>query len=471
MGTTERCALVLGLLCLFSGLGCDGPSDVDAGPGPSDAAARDAAGPDAAGRDAAADDADGDGVPAAQDCDDTDPAVGSTASRPCSSECADGVEMCADGEWGACNASTDCACDTVAATRIATCGACGSQSQECGADLRWRSTGPCLGQGECMAATTETEAFGACGERARLCDAECAWTDWEVTVTPAGECEPGAARVNSEGCGPGELRNETCSATCVWEPDTTECISGCPGTPRTSPAWSEELCIPAGPFIRGQVGVRYAEPVAEVTLSAYWIDRYPVTNRRFRACMDAGVCSNRSDLGRNSLADPDRDDYPVQGVSWEQARDFCEWDGRRLPTEAELEKAARGPAPRAQQYLWDGDAYRCDLLPIRSCGYVPDERLLLLGFLQDPYDALPGTRSYYGVELLEGVGGQWAYDFWGRDYYADPSSRADPQGPAEPASHVQRGTLRESYCEDAVFGIATRVECTGDGLIRCARSE
>ena len=86
-------------------------------------------------------------------------------------------------------------------------------------------------------------------------------------------------------------------------------------------------------------------PLHTVTLSAYSIDKYEVTIARYYACINAGVCSE-PDIHRCGehpyFSDSTYTDYPVICVDWEQARTYCAWDGKRLPTEAEWEKAARG---------------------------------------------------------------------------------------------------------------------------------
>jgi formylglycine-generating enzyme required for sulfatase activity len=93
-------------------------------------------------------------------------------------------------------------------------------------------------------------------------------------------------------------------------------------------------------------------PQRSVTVSTFWIDQTEVTNKQYRPCIEAGVCEPRIptqswDTYHN---DPAYDDYPAVYVDWDNAKAYCEWVGRRLPSEAEWEKAARGPNTRI--YPW-----------------------------------------------------------------------------------------------------------------------
>src|SRR5690606_39162725 len=97
-------------------------------------------------------DEDGDGVPATVDCDDGDPTLGMSGTRPCAAPgCAaeNGVQTCTMGRWGACDApSCECSVDEEGTTREVACGNCGTQLQRCTGGA-WVNDGACTGSGEC----------------------------------------------------------------------------------------------------------------------------------------------------------------------------------------------------------------------------------------------------------------------------------------------------------------------------------
>jgi len=327
---------------------------------------------------------------------------------------------------GAFDAGTDAGvtpeCDPGAA-RVADCGMCGTQAEQCVDPGVWSPTSACLGQGQCNVGDVETRAAPRCASEQRICLGGCVWGAWEVTAPP-GECEAGDTRQVLAGCPIGEAHNETCSSTCGWV--SAPCVNACAGTPRTTPEWAREVCVPAGDFIRGTgTTLSYSGPAATVTLSAYYIDVYPVTNRRYRQCVTAGVCPLPVGVyARNGDAFLD---FPAQGVSRANAIAFCAWDGsRRFPTGAQWEKAARGPSPRAVAWPW-GDTIDCSIIngnwrPARMPGVICDSTLPYDVGL-DPYDAFgPGTASYYGVQMMGFGVSEWVEDAYAFDWYTDPAS-------------------------------------------------
>ncbi len=108
------------------------------------------------------------------------------------------------------------------------------------------------------------------------------------------------------------------------------------------------LFVPAGEFTMGSDTSDQSDekPEHQVNLDAFWIDQTEVTNVMYFRCVGARVCapprSSESYSRPNYYGISEFDNYPVIYVDWNQAKDYCEWAGRRLPTEAEWEKAARG---------------------------------------------------------------------------------------------------------------------------------
>ncbi len=114
--------------------------------------------------------------------------------------------------------------------------------------------------------------------------------------------------------------------------------------------------VPAGPFQMGSsTWFDNESPVHIVELESYYIDAYPVTNTRYRDCVDAGECNPPA---CEYYDDPAYGDHPVVCVNWAEAQVYCQWRGARLPTEAEWEKAARGRL-WAALYPWGNEAPVC----------------------------------------------------------------------------------------------------------------
>lgn len=348
--------------------------------------------------------------------------------------------------------------------RMIACGNCGTQTERCVAG-RWEAQGECDGQGECAADTVETRALELCGEETRTCGAECAWSEWAVT-TPVGECTPGETRTEQADCGPGMLRDLVCDDACAWT-TPTDCYVSCGVIRVPDDADQEELCVPAGPFIRGHADHADAQPVAEVMLDGFFVDKFTVTNRRYAECVTAGACGLPDDGNgaATALADPGRAAFVVYDVAYEDAVAFCAWDGgRRLLTEAEWEKAARGAAPRANKYPWAEDTWRCDLVFSNGCAgyeFLPGQPWI------DTYLNLEDFSSFNVVGLMSG-GFQWTSDYYDPAYYADPSSLTNPQGPASGTSHVLKGSARHGAVID-VHAISFREATMTLGSIRCGR--
>ncbi len=120
-----------------------------------------------------------------------------------------------------------------------------------------------------------------------------------------------------------------------------------------------QVYVSAGSFIMGSdSGPREERPAHSVTLDAFWIDKTEVTNAMYALCVKAGKCpqplSVKSYMRDNYYGNAQYNNYPVIYVSWNDANKYCDWAERRLPTEAEWEKAARGTDGRT--YPWGNAA-------------------------------------------------------------------------------------------------------------------
>jgi formylglycine-generating enzyme required for sulfatase activity len=189
--------------------------------------------------------------------------------------------------------------------------------------------------------------------------------------------------------------------------------------------------IPAGSFLMGsERGAVDERPVHRVAGSAFSLDRYEVTNRRYLDCVRAGACPppslQSSTLRVHYFDDPAFADYPVIFVSWKQAAAFCAFAGGRLPTEAEWERAAAGSeAPRT--YPWGEAAPDCSRANFAGC--VGDT---------DRVGRRAAGQSPYGAFDMAGNVWEWTADWYGADYYGQ-SPAQDPTGPAHGSTKVMRG--------------------------------
>ncbi|HSO13080.1 MAG TPA: formylglycine-generating enzyme family protein [Anaerolineales bacterium] len=192
------------------------------------------------------------------------------------------------------------------------------------------------------------------------------------------------------------------------------------------------LYVPAGEFTMGSEFYDDEQPIHTVYLDAFWIDQTEVTVHMYSMCVEAGVCvepENISSFTRLSYyGNSEFDNYPVIYVSWNMAKSYCEWVGRRLPTEAEWEKAARGTDGRT--YPW-GEKINCSLANYWDgsdrCG---NDTTKVGSYL--------GGASIYGA--LDMAGNVWEYvnDWYSETYYFN-SPTSNPLGPESGQYRVVRG--------------------------------
>jgi formylglycine-generating enzyme required for sulfatase activity len=206
-----------------------------------------------------------------------------------------------------------------------------------------------------------------------------------------------------------------------------------------------------------------AEPPHTVKMDAFWMDEHEVTNKQYAACVSTGKCAppfqNNSYTRGDYYGNPRYDEYPVIYVTWQNAHDYCEWAGRRLPTEAEWEKAGRGTDERL--YPWGNEKPTSNLLNFA----------LKVGDTS-PIKSYSKGVSPYGVYDMSGNVWEWVNDWYDENYYRT-SPASNPPGPAEGTDRVTRSSAWIFYDFDVrVTDRYGNDPKTANNVIgfRCARS-
>lgn len=191
------------------------------------------------------------------------------------------------------------------------------------------------------------------------------------------------------------------------------------------------VLVPAGEFVMGSdKGDDDEQPIHRAFLDSFYLDKFEVTNGRFAKFVEA--VQIEPPWGFKDKDTPVTDaDRPVRWVNWMDAMGYCLWAGKRLPTEAEWEKAARGADGRP--YPWGSD--------------LPTPAHAVFGLKEGGADTISpiGNRdkgkSPYGVHDLAGNLYEWVTDWYADDYYANFSKNPaiNPRGPSEGTDKVQRG--------------------------------
>ena len=249
---------------------------------------------------------------------------------------------------------------------------------------------------------------------------------------------------------------ETSVSTLIGTPatpgNTTPGAAAPPRTANSGDKWQSPadgmtlVYVPAGSFLMGSTDAQIAQvlqmcptcqasqfsnekPQHSVNLDAYWIDQTEVTNAMYAACAQAGKCPAPSDSSSRThptyFGNTQYDHYPVIFVTWDDAQAYCAWAGRRLPTEAEWEMAARGTDGRL--FPWGNQAASPTLA--NYANNVGDTT---------ETGKYPAGASPYGALDMAGNVAEWVNDRFAGNYYA--SAPADnPPGPSTGSNRVLRG--------------------------------
>ncbi len=183
------------------------------------------------------------------------------------------------------------------------------------------------------------------------------------------------------------------------------------------------ILIPAGEFTMGsEYGEEDEVPVHQVHLDAFYIDKYEVTNAKYRQFLK--TTNHRKPYGWEDK-NFNRDNQPVVGVSWEDAIVYCEWAAKRLPTEAEWEKAARGEDEL--MFPWGPNWHKQNA----NSADAGKKKTVSVG-------SHPQGISPYGVHDMAGNVWEGCADWYVSNYYLI-SPKSNPPGPVTSNARVIRG--------------------------------
>jgi formylglycine-generating enzyme required for sulfatase activity len=228
------------------------------------------------------------------------------------------------------------------------------------------------------------------------------------------------------------------------------------GSERTSPKDEMiQVYVPEGTFQMGGLDPRAAsdeKPVHKVEMKGFWIDKVEVTNAMFLLCVQDGACSPPQSTSSEShpsyFNNTEFKDYPVVNVTWDAARQYCEWAGRRLPTEAEWEYAARGNT--VNTYPWGED--------------LPDDTRANFNYMlrdTSQVGSYPAGASPFGALDMAGNVFEWTNDYYDPKYYANGSA-SNPAGPELRTTYFNRVVRGGSYADPEVeLRVAKRASVLG----------
>jgi len=226
--------------------------------------------------------------------------------------------------------------------------------------------------------------------------------------------------------------------------------------------------FPSGEFIMGSPedqGRRDEHPQHKVFLDAFWLDQFEVTGKDFEEFLEHHPEEHPTITGWfDRKVRPDMEDKPVIGLTWKRCRKYCVWRDKRLPTEAEWERAAAGLDRR--KYPWGLEPPDDSRANFNRCCFIKKGEVL------SPVGSREKGKTPEGVYDMAGNIAEWVYDWYDRKYYS-VSEYKNPRGPAKGKYHTIRGgawnSLSEYMRSNFRYGYNDGNDFYGIGC-RCAKS-
>lgn len=227
--------------------------------------------------------------------------------------------------------------------------------------------------------------------------------------------------------------------------------------------------IPGGEFQRGRShklpddGLKWVpevmkddQPVRTIHVDPFYMDTHEVTNAEYAVFVAATRHRAPYNWPGGKVAEG-KANFPVSGVSWDDAAAYAKWAGKRLPTEAEWERACRGPA-EAEKYPWGGRK--------------PTLKDARFNSIDGPAEVASCAANRFGLHDMVGNVWEWCSDWYAIDYYSTAADR-NPQGPASGSYRVLRGGSwadAEKYLTCANRSWARPAERSPNIGFRCVKS-
>jgi len=205
---------------------------------------------------------------------------------------------------------------------------------------------------------------------------------------------------------------------------------------------SEMVLIPSGFFKMGlNDGLEDERPEHRVFLDSFYIDKYEVSAKDFSIFLNAKnnvkgyyLDNKFGTLIFNGKFQPRTglENFPINNVNWRAANEYCKWKDKRLPSEAEWEKAARGE--NASTYPWGNQSPSPKLARYNQTWTKKTKHQVLI-----PVDTLEQGKSIYGLYNMAGNVKEWVDDWYDHEYYKEIDEYANPKGPIGGEFKVIRG--------------------------------